>query len=193
MHDDLDALRARGERGDGVVVGGARVDDERLAGLARELDLGEERALLVGARRAVAVVVEAGLPDRAAARVLRELGELGRRRVVEALGAVGVAAEGGVDLLEALGGGERGAAALGVHADREDAVHARLAGGGHQLVLGRRPVVEVGVGVDHWWLREERRQLADRAAAGAFAELGRSSSVRSSPSAASSFAVDSGM
>ena len=59
---------------DRVVLGGARVDDERLAGVARELDLGEEGALLVGARRAVAVVVQAGLADRAAARVLRELG-----------------------------------------------------------------------------------------------------------------------
>ena len=76
MQDHLEALRVAGERGDRVVVGGAGVDDERLAELAREADVGGERALLVGARRVVAVVVQAGLADRGAARVARELAQL---------------------------------------------------------------------------------------------------------------------
>ena len=83
-----------------------------------------------------------------------------------------MAADGGEDLVEALRGGERRAAALGVHPDREDAVHARLARRGHQLVLGRGAVVEVGVRVDHWGLGNRGGELADRAAARAVAELG---------------------
>ena len=79
VQDDLQALRLAGERRDRVVLGRARVDDERLAELARELDLRGERALLVGARRVVAVVVEPGLADREAARVARELGQLASR------------------------------------------------------------------------------------------------------------------
>ena len=47
-----------------VVLGSAGVDHQRLVGLARELDLGLERALLILARRVVAVVVQAGLADR---------------------------------------------------------------------------------------------------------------------------------
>ena len=95
VQDHLEALRVAGERGDRVVLGRARVDDERLAELARELDVGGERALLVGARRVVAVVVEAGLADRAAARVARELAQLVGDRVVVAGGAVGVVADRG--------------------------------------------------------------------------------------------------
>ena len=84
MQDHARAPSARSrERRDRVVLGGARVDDERLAGRARELDLGVERALLVGARRVVAEVVQARLADRAAALVRGErvrVGEVGRRR-----------------------------------------------------------------------------------------------------------------
>jgi hypothetical protein len=45
------------------------VDHERLGGLARQLDLRLERRVLQVARGAVAVVVEARLADRDAARV----------------------------------------------------------------------------------------------------------------------------
>ena len=47
-----------------------------LPSLVRDRDLGGERALLVGAGRVVAVVVQAGLADRPAVRVPRELAQL---------------------------------------------------------------------------------------------------------------------
>ena len=67
-----------------VLVGGAGVDHERLAGRARQLDLGQEGALLVGRGRAVAVEVQAGLADRHAALVRGQRLELGEVGVVEA-------------------------------------------------------------------------------------------------------------
>ena len=78
VQDHLEPLRLAGQRGDRVRLGRARVDDERLAELAREPDVGGERALLVGARRVVAVVVEAGLADRDAARVAGQRAQLVR-------------------------------------------------------------------------------------------------------------------
>ena len=69
VQHDLEPVRVLGQRGDRVVLGRARVDDERLPELARDLDVVAERALLVGARRVVAVVVEPGLADRQAAGV----------------------------------------------------------------------------------------------------------------------------
>ena len=66
-----------------VVVGGARVDDDRqLAELGCELELRLEEPPLRVARRVVAVVVEAGLADgddASDARAARELGERRRR------------------------------------------------------------------------------------------------------------------
>ena len=47
----------------GVVVGIARMDDERQAGLARRRDMGAKAALLRVARRVVVVIVEAGFAD----------------------------------------------------------------------------------------------------------------------------------
>ena len=52
-------------------------------------------------------------------------------------------------ILAVVGGAGQPPGAL-VDADREDAVDALGTRGGHQLGLGRRPAVEVGVGVDHW-------------------------------------------
>ena len=63
---------------DRVVLGGAGVDDQRLLQLVRELDLRVEGAFLVRAGRVVAEVVEAGLADRQALRVLGELSQLRR-------------------------------------------------------------------------------------------------------------------
>ena len=48
-----------------VLVGRARVDDDRLAQLLRQLELSRERAELRVARRVVAEVVEPDLADRA--------------------------------------------------------------------------------------------------------------------------------
>jgi hypothetical protein len=150
VEDHLDALGAGGEHVDGVVLRRAGVDDERLAGSARDLDLRQERALLVLARRAVAVVVEPGLPHRAAEVVPRQLGKVGRGGVVEVVRGVRVPPDRGEHLVEPLRRGERRAVAVLVHPDREDALHARLARRRHQLVLGRGAVVEMGVRVDHW-------------------------------------------
>ena len=107
---DVEAAGTGAQRVDRRVLGRAGVDDERLARRAGEVDLGVEGALLVGARRAVAVEVQAGLADGHAAVVAGELGDLVERRVVEARGEVGVAADGGEHLRERLGGGERAAA-----------------------------------------------------------------------------------
>ena len=63
VQDDPQAPRLLAQRGDRVLVGGAGVDDERLAGLAGELDLRRKGPLLVLARGVVAVEVEAGLAD----------------------------------------------------------------------------------------------------------------------------------
>jgi len=108
VHDHLEALGLCGEPGDRVVLGRAGVDDQRLGELVRERDLVVEGALLVGARRVVAEVVQAGLPDRQAARVPGELAQLlgDLRRV--AGGLVGVVADRGVDLRVGLRRAQRG-------------------------------------------------------------------------------------
>ena len=93
MHHDAHAVGFGGELGERLVVGRARVDHERLAGLARERDLRRERALLILARRAVAVEVETRLADRHAALVRGERAQLGEVGVVEALRRVRVAAD----------------------------------------------------------------------------------------------------
>ena len=115
------------------LVGRPGVDHERLAGLARELDLRRERALLVGARRGVAVEVEAGLADRHAALVRGQRAQLGQVGVVEALGRVRVAADRRVHLGKVLGRRERRAAGGAVDADRQHARHARRLGRRDQL------------------------------------------------------------
>ena len=141
--------RVLDEHRDRVVLGRARVDHERLAELACELHVREERALLVGAGRVVAVVVEAGLADRADGRVLGELAQPVGDAVVVAGRLVRVAADGGEHLFVLVGGRERRLARAPVHPDREDAGEAGGARLGDELGLGRRPAVEVGVAVDH--------------------------------------------
>ena len=75
MQDD-GARRCAASTVERVVVGGARVDDDGLAGLARERELLlEERALRV-ARRVVAEVVEPRLADRDGLRVLEQRAQL---------------------------------------------------------------------------------------------------------------------
>jgi hypothetical protein len=149
VQDDLEPAGVRAEPRDGVLLGGARVDDERLGELAGDLDLRAEGPLLVGARRVVAVVVQPGLADRAAAGMRRELAQVLGDGVVIPGGEVGVAADGGEHLVVGVGGGERAAAGLGVHADGEDARDTLVARRRDELRLRRRAAVEVGVGVDH--------------------------------------------
>ena len=52
------------ENARGVVVGLARMDDQRQAGLARGRDMGAKAALLRLARRVVVVIIEPGLAER---------------------------------------------------------------------------------------------------------------------------------
>ena len=91
-----------------VVVGRARVDDDRLAGLACELELRVEQLLLRRVRRVVAEVVEAGLADGDRARDARAA-RAARRAQVErrARGLVRVDAEARVDAVARLGARER--------------------------------------------------------------------------------------
>ena len=121
------------------------VDDQRLAELRGQRDLGGEGALLVAVGGVVAVEVQARLADRQAAVVGRQRPQLGEVGVVEAAGGVGVPADRGVDLGEVLGRGQRRAAGGAVDADREDARHAGLLGRRHELGVGRLAEVEVGV------------------------------------------------
>ena len=67
--------RVAGERGERVVVGGARVDDDGLPELGRELELLREEPLLRVARRVVAEPVEARLADRDRLRMREELAQ----------------------------------------------------------------------------------------------------------------------
>ena len=155
------------------------------------LDLGLEGPLLVVAGRVVAVVVEAGLADRAAVRVLRELAQLSRDGVVVAGRLVGMAADRGEDLGIRAGGVQRVAARLGVHPDREDAREAGLPGLGHELRLGGGPAVEVGVAVVHSGLGNSGGSFRTACPPGWAPNS--VIAVSGAPSASSSLVVDSGM
>ena len=188
MHDHLDALGAGGERVDGVVLRRARVDDERLAVVAGDLDLGEERALLVVARRAVAVVVEPGLADRATARVRASsaISSAARRRSPSAtFGWRPTAANTSSKRSAAASAERRPSESIPMVRIRFDA---RLARGRHQLVLGRGAVVEVGVRVDHCGFGNRGASSPTAAPPGPSPYSAALSSSRSSPSAASSLA-----
>ena len=78
-----------------------------------------------------------------------ELLDRARRGGIEAPGRVGMAADGGQNLLVPLR--ERDDARIGrlVEADREDAPYARLAGGLDQLLGIRLTKRQVSVAVDH--------------------------------------------
>ena len=138
------------ESGGGLLVGVARVDDDRLAEVSRELELpGEEIALPV-ARRVVAVEVEPGLADGDRTRVAEQLAELVEPGCVVIRGLVRVDAEGGPDSVVSPGEVERRAARVEPRADRDDALHAGLAGPPQDQIRRIRARVEVRVGVDHW-------------------------------------------
>jgi hypothetical protein len=86
------------------------VDDQRLAGSPRELDLRLERSSLLLRRRPVAEEVQARFADGHAARVAGEGREVVEVVVGEAGRQVRVAADPGVHLRERLGCRERAAA-----------------------------------------------------------------------------------
>ena len=95
------------------------------------------------------------------------------------------------DAREALGRGERGAAALGVGADRQHPLDARLARRRDELLIGRGAGVEVGVGVDHALLGKSGASGVVRAPEPRCANA--RSPAPPQPSASSSVAVFAGM
>jgi hypothetical protein len=143
VHDDGDVARAVRENGERVVLRRARVDDDRLPELARQVDLCLERAPLVVMRRVVAVVVEAGLADRDHLRVRGRLPDRLDLPRLEAGRRVRVTTHDRVDLVVRVGKSERRADAIVIDADRRDA---REAVPLHVAFLAH---VEVTVGVDH--------------------------------------------
>jgi len=125
------------------------VDHERLGQLARQLDLSLEGALLVGARRAVAIEVQTGLADRDAALVHCERLQLCEVGLIEAGCGVGMTPDSGEHLWERLGDRQRRAAGRAIDPDRQQPLDAGLRGGGHDR--GGLPLahVDVRVGIDH--------------------------------------------
>jgi hypothetical protein len=113
------------------------VDRQRLCRLARERDLRGERALLIGARRALTVEVEPGLADRHAALVRRERSQFREVDVIEALRRVRMPADGRVNLGERLGRSQRRTGGRTVSADREHPCHADRFGGHDELGVRR--------------------------------------------------------
>ncbi len=145
MHHDAYAVGFVGELLERRLLGGARVDHERLGRLARKRNLRGEGALLILAWRALAVEIEAGLADREAALVRGERAQFGQIGAVEALGRVGMAADRRIHLGKSLGGGERGTARSTVDADREDVRDAGRRRVRDELGVGRFAQLEVRV------------------------------------------------
>ena len=129
------------ERGERVVIGGARVDDDGLVELARELELrGEDTALRV-ARRVVAIPVEPGFSDGDRLRMRLQAPHLVE---IALRGLVGMDADDREHVVEALGERDRLR-----HANGEDARHACLARACDDIrgIFVER--VEMRVRVDH--------------------------------------------
>ena len=133
----------------GVGFGVARVDDDRLAELGRELELRLEELPLAIARRPVAEVVEPGLPHGDRLLVLEQLAELVDPACLGIAGLVRVDPEGGEHLLVELGELERGPRRLDPRADGDDPVDAGRARAADQRRRAVRARIEVRVGVDH--------------------------------------------
>ena len=126
------------------------MDHQRLGRVPRQLDLGSERALLVGPGRGIPVVVEAGLADGDALAVGGERLELGQIGVVKARGFVRMTTDRGIDLGEVLRCFERGPAALAIRPHGHDLLDAGLRRRSHQLSVRPLAEAEMGVAVDHW-------------------------------------------
>ena len=138
MHDNAHPVAFRGELVECVLVSRSGVDDQRLGRFASERDVRGERTLLIGTGgRAIAVEVKAGLTDGDTALVRCQSAQLGQVGVVEALGGVGVAANGGVHLREVLSGCKRSAAGEPVDTHGEHARDAHPLGGtGRRVKMG---------------------------------------------------------
>ena len=148
--DYLRAARLRDES-TRVVLGVARMDNERLPHFCRQRDLSGEYGALGSARRIVVVIIETALAygDSRPAQEGAELGNV--TRSVETGRVVGMDSSGGENesavFRGALRGDGRGRQRL---TDADDGDRARLAGAGDYLVAvaGERRVREVGVAVD---------------------------------------------
>ena len=179
MQDHLQIAGALSEHRQRVVVGGSGVDHERLPGRAGQLDLGDERALLIFTGRVVAVVIEPSLTDCDAPLMRRQRLELCEVGVVEARRRVRVTPDRRVHLGEVFRRLERGAARRAVGPDREHPGHAGLECPLDELGVRRLARVQMRVAIDHCSLRKQWLKAA-------IAPPGE-------PSAARSFAVVSGM
>ena len=152
MQDSGDSSAARlRDRGSGIVLRVAGVQDYRTLRLVSERNLGRESGALRIARRVVVVVVETALAnsDRASLEKAPELWDVALR--VERCGVVGVNARGRENearvFLSVLSGQFGG---IDGFADTDDRGRARIAGAGDYrvAVAGERCVREVGVAVD---------------------------------------------
>ena len=137
------------QEGEGVVLGGAGVDGHRHGEPAGQVELGLEGAALVVSRGVVAVVVEAGLADRAGVGVGRGALDLLEVGLAKAGRLVRVASDDREHLLVLACRGQRAPDRSAVHADRREPGHPGQPGALDQLSVGRLAVVEVAVGVDH--------------------------------------------
>ena len=172
VQDHAQAAGVGLEQSQRVVLGRSGVDHQRLADRARQRDLGPEGALLVVARRVVAVVVQAGLADRHALGMGGQRFQLGQVGVVEPGGRVRVAPDRGVDLRKVLGRRQRGPAGRAVRAHRDDPAHPGRQRRGHQLRVRGLAQLQVRVAVDHSALGEQRLDRLDRQPAAALGEHG---------------------
>ena len=148
MQHDRHSLRFGCELVERVLLGCARVDHERLAAIAGERDLRGECACLIGARRAVAVVVEARLADRHATLVFGQRAQLREIGGVEASGRVRMTSDRGIYLREVLCRCQRRAAGRAIDADGQQARDSDPLGGRDERGVRRLAQIEVGVGVD---------------------------------------------
>ena len=141
----LEAFQHRG----GLVVGRARVHDDRLAQIGGDRQVPVEQAPLRIARGVIAEEVEPGLADPNRPVVPEERRQLGHSLGFVATGLMGVNSERCEDSVVSLGYGERRAARLDSGPHGDDPLHACGAGARDERlrIFGAR--VEVRVRVDH--------------------------------------------
>ena len=133
-----------------VVVGLARMDDQRQSGRARRGDVIAEAALLRVARAVVVVIVEPGLPDRHHLGMTRARDQLVDRDVELLVGVVRMGADRAIDVGKALGDREQLGVALDPRRDGDDAGDAGcLRARDHGIELaGEVRKIEMAVAVD---------------------------------------------
>ena len=161
-----------------VGIGGARVDDHRLAQVVGECQLGLEDDPLSVAGRPVAVEVEPGLADGHRFRVSQQRFELVEAAALSR-SLVGMDSENREDAVVAVGELQRRPAALHGRPDGEDPPHAGLRGAsdGGFGILER---IEVRMGVDHAGVGSSTRGNSGRAGAISSASSAVCARIRSS-------------